>query len=150
MSAIQQLNVFEDFLECQQRMSHVTLQYTATHCNTLQHTAAHSTIKCFWILFVQPHAWALLQHIATHCSKLQHIAQPYNALHHTASHCNTLQYTATHRTPFQFIFISLLRQPNWPHSCKHITRVIYIYIYTHKYINKCISTNVCICLHVYI
>ena len=44
-----------------------SLQHTATHCNTLQHTAI------------------TLQHTATHCNTLQH----------TATHCNTLQLTAT-------------------------------------------------------
>ena len=44
---------------------------TATHCNTLQHTA---TLR------------STLQHTATHCNTLQH----------TATHCNTLQHSATH------------------------------------------------------
>ena len=48
----------------------MTLQPTATHCNTLQHTATHCNT---------------LQHTATHCNTLQH----------TATHCNTLQHTAT-------------------------------------------------------
>jgi len=34
----------------------VTLQHTATHCNTLQHTATHCNT---------------LQHTATHCNTLQ-------------------------------------------------------------------------------
>ena len=41
---------------------------TATHCNTLQHTATR------------------MQHTATHCNTLQR----------TATHCNTLQHTVTH------------------------------------------------------
>ena len=44
---------------------YVTLQHTATHCNTLRHTATHCNT---------------LQHTATHCNSLQH----------TATHCNTL------------------------------------------------------------
>ena len=52
---------------------------TATHCNTLQHTATHCTTHC-----------STLQHTETHCNTLQHTAQ------HTAAHCNTLQHTATH------------------------------------------------------
>ena len=51
---------------------HLSLQHTATHCNTLQHTVTHRNI---------------LQHSATH----------YNTFQHTATHCNTLQHTATHR-----------------------------------------------------
>jgi len=49
----------------------LSLQHTATHCNTLQHTATHCNT---------------LQHTATHC----------NTLHHTAPHCNILQHTATY------------------------------------------------------
>jgi len=52
-------------------MFSVTMQHTATHCNTLQHTATHCNA---------------LQHTATHC----------NALQRTATHCNTLQHSATH------------------------------------------------------
>jgi len=44
---------------------------TATHCNTLQHTATHF----------------ILSLTATHCNTLQH----------TATHCNTLQHTWFHR-----------------------------------------------------
>jgi len=52
---------------------------TATHCNTLQHTATHFP----------------LQHTATHCNTLQRTSQ-YNTLH--TKYCNTLQHTATHRS----------------------------------------------------
>ena len=90
-----------------------TLQHTATHCNTLQHTA---TTHC-----------NSLQHTATHCNTLQHTyitlqqasrlstwipaaktktlspedvsavilgshtATRYTSLQHTATYCNTLQ-----------------------------------------------------------
>ena len=58
-----------------------TLQHTATHCNTLQHTATRSF-----------HEWhdsfvsvtGLNVYSATHCNTLQH----------SATHCNTLQHTA--------------------------------------------------------
>jgi len=50
-----------------------TLQHTATHCNTLQHTR-------------RPHiARRHLRKRSTHCNTLQY----------TATHCNTLQHTAT-------------------------------------------------------
>jgi len=72
--------------------------HTATHCNTLQHTATHCNT---------------LQHTATHCNTLQHTATHCNALHntaihvvacvvlphylsHTATHCNMLQRTTAH------------------------------------------------------
>ena len=51
----------------------ISLQHTATHCNTPQHTATHCNTP---------------QHTATHCNTLQH----------TASHCNTLQHTAARRS----------------------------------------------------
>ena len=54
-----------------------------SHCNTLQHTAAHRN-TC-----------NTLQHTATHCNTLQHTATHYNTLQHTATHCNTLQHTVT-------------------------------------------------------
>jgi len=60
----------------------VSLQHTATHCNTLQHTATHCITPCM--------AWQAnaRRNLATvfHCDTLQH----------TATHCNTLQHTASH------------------------------------------------------
>ena len=53
------------------------VQHTATHCNTLQHTATHT---------LQPTATHTLQPTATHC----------NALHHTVLYCNILQLTSRH------------------------------------------------------
>jgi len=49
----------------------ITLQHTATHCNTLQLTATHYT------------SWITLQLTATHCTSLI-------TLQHTATHCNIL------------------------------------------------------------
>jgi len=51
-------------------------QHTATHCNTLKHTAV----------------------FATYCNTLQDTARHCNTLQHTATHCNTLQHTATRNT----------------------------------------------------
>jgi len=93
----------------------VTLQHTATHCNTLQHIATH----CNTLQHIATHC-NTLQHTATHCNTLQHTARKRNALgwnkdrpqiwgahahwlwhrntlQHTATHCNTLQDSATHR-----------------------------------------------------
>ena len=62
------------------------LQHTAAHCNTLQHTATHcNTLLC-----------NTRQHTATHCSTLQH-----TAMQHAAAHCNILQRTATHCSTLQ-------------------------------------------------
>jgi len=56
------------------------LPHTATHCNTLQHTATQ-----------MQHTRNTLQHTATHCNTLQHTATHCNTLPHTAIHCYTLQ-----------------------------------------------------------
>jgi len=68
-----------------------TLQLTATHYNTLQHTAT-----------VQPHGsylhaalFAKLntkpKQIATNCNTLQHIAMQCNTVQYSATHCKILQ-----------------------------------------------------------
>jgi len=84
------------------RIHGITLQYTATHCNTL-HTflelnGTHTAIVA--------HCNTLQQHTATRCNILQHTAIHYtNTPQHTAStatHYSTQQHTATHRnTPRQ-------------------------------------------------
>ena len=63
-----------------------TLQHAATHCITLQHIAQCSTLQR-----IEDVPCYVLQHAATHCNTLQH-------LQHTATHCNTLQHAATHCT----------------------------------------------------
>ena len=64
-----------------------TLQHTATHCNTLQHTPlteeTDSATHC-----------NTLQHTATHCNTLR--SRRRQTVQHTATHRNTLQHTATH------------------------------------------------------
>jgi len=60
---------------------------TATHCNTLRHTATHCNCNTLQKKRRADDLDALiyLQHPATHCNTLQH----------TATHCNTLQHTTT-------------------------------------------------------
>jgi len=78
-----------------------TLHRIVTHCNTLQHTTTS------------------LQHAAAYCNTLQHTclysdaeadddilwfmlpSRSMNTLQHTATHCNTLQHTATHYNTLQ-------------------------------------------------
>jgi len=59
----------------------VPLPHTATHRNTLQHTATH----CAYVYMKKLHAYHYrsnkLQHTSTHCNTLQH----------TATHCSTLR-----------------------------------------------------------
>jgi len=72
-----------------------TLQHTATHCNTLQHAATH----CNTLQRTTTHCTLTRQHTATHCNilhTLQHTATHCNTLLHSATPCNTLQHPATH------------------------------------------------------
>jgi len=87
------------------------MQHTATHCNTLQHTATirrtcanslvHAIQKTQYRLQHAAAHWTAthcntLQHTATRCNTLQHTELQHTAAHWTATHCNTLQHTATH------------------------------------------------------
>jgi len=80
----------------------VSLQHTATHCNTLQLTVASIAYQTT----SRSHRYNVsLQHTATHCNTLQLTvasiayqttsrSHRYNvSLQHTATHCNTLQLT---------------------------------------------------------
>jgi len=104
------------------RMSRIRCDtLTATHCNTLQHTATRHTTThnntlqhtkaIEWVEFYVPLS---LQHTATHCNTLNTThdntqqTQQHTATHKsdrvsrilcdilTATHYNTLQHTATH------------------------------------------------------
>ena len=75
--------------------SHTIYMVTATHCNTLQHTA-----PCLPANHIQ--STDSLQHTATHCNTLQHTATHCNTLQHSATHCNTLQHSATHCNTLQY------------------------------------------------
>ena len=70
------------------------MQHTATHCNTLQHTATLSNMH------MDHHNY--MNTIRLHCNTLQH----------TATHCNTLQHTITW---IQLDYIGLMT------SCKENT-----------------------------
>jgi len=70
----------------------ITLQHTATHCNTLQHTATHYNT-------LQHTVTVTVTHCNTHCNKFNPCRTARNDLRiHTVSHCNTLhrQHSATH------------------------------------------------------
>ena len=60
--------------------SHLALQHTATHCNTLQHTTTYEYAH-------RPTVLRYASRAVTHCNTLQL----------TATHCNTLQHTATYK-----------------------------------------------------
>ena len=85
----------------------MSLQHTATLCNTLQHTA-------------------------THCKTLQHTATHYHTdtgpfyCAHTATHCNTIQNTATYCiTGFMLTSAHVVRivaefRQDWGGVCKYV------------------------------
>ena len=67
-----------------------TQQCTASHCDTVQHTA--STVQHTAAHGNTLHTW---QHTATHCDTLQHSAAHGSTRQHTAAHSNTLQLQHT-------------------------------------------------------
>jgi len=82
------------------------IQLTATHTNTLKHTAALSTSisEYVWTLSTATHCNSM-QLTATHCNSFKCTAaihSTYTAGYvwtgHAAAHCNSLQLTVTHCT----------------------------------------------------
>ena len=72
-------------------------RYTATHYNTLQHTATYCNARNGSFSGIKIHLVSMCNlHTATHCNTLQHTSRHCNTLQHTATHCNTLQHTAVH------------------------------------------------------
>jgi hypothetical protein len=83
-----------------------TLQHTAIHCNTLQYTAIHSNTR-IW-------------HTYLHCKidhfggiSVQHTTTHRNTLQYTATHCNTQQHTHLAHTP------ALQDRPFWRYFVQH-------------------------------
>ena len=86
------------------------MQLTATHCNTLQHTATHwASSGLGFYSFAPSQRQHTRQHTATHCTTLQHTATwlelflvsichytQGNSLQHTEQYCNALQHAATY------------------------------------------------------
>jgi len=103
------------------RISHQSL--TATHCNTLQHSATYSitlqhTANPPTLAPAQPSITRCntIQHTATQCNTLQHMTtlqhtakptlpSPRSAIHQSlpfiATHCNILQHTSTYGITLQ-------------------------------------------------
>jgi len=88
----------------------VTMQHTATHCNTLQHTATHFTPHPFGFGGAQQDEascnatkFNILQHTATNCNTIcitlqrtlpivEELSEKKQvAMQHSSTHCNTLQ-----------------------------------------------------------
>ena len=92
---------------------YITLQHTATHCNTWQHCLDLDISRH---LEATATLYITLQHTATHCNTWQHnpeasseptlyiTPQHLDILRppqHSTPHCNTLQHTATHCNTIQ-------------------------------------------------
>jgi len=142
---------------------HHTLQHTATHCNTLQHTLR----SCVVASLTAPHAekccntlWHLrvcVSHCTTRCNALQHTLRScVLASHiatrmasHTAIYCNTYFALASltafahvcvvFPAPWQ-IFSGGLTHIRLAHIRSHMST--YVHTYTHKYRNTGIHTYV--------
>ena len=119
-----------------------SLQHTATHCNTLQHTGgAARDASCRSTCWnptqcnTATHC-STLQHTATHCNTLQHTygaardasyrstcwnSTQCNTLQHTAAHCSTLQHTATHCNTFmaQLKMPRIAQRAGFQHNATH-------------------------------
>jgi len=125
----------------------VSLQHTATHCNTLQHTATHCNT---------------LQHTATHCNTLQHSATLYNTLQHSAnwysvcgvrhswnlwhdSHYNTLQHTATHCDTLQHTATNCNTRQHTATPCNTLQHTA-----TYLYVSQDSLGSLCVCAYTYI
>jgi len=75
--------------KCKYTATHCnTLQHTATHCNTLQYTAIHCNTQCNTLQHIVTHR-TTMQNTVTHCNTLQHTTTHRSTLHHTATHCKT-------------------------------------------------------------
>jgi len=114
-----------------------TLQRTATHCNTLQHTATHFDTST-------------LKHTATHCYTLRR----------SAIHCNTLQREHLHvvgvtylkRNLFSSRFSPLVRLYTHISHISTIGKLICINLYTyiHTYIHIYICIYICTYIYTYV
>jgi len=85
------------------RCIHTALQHSATHRNTLQHTATHcNTMKhtaTQWSTLVHAIRCSTLHHTPANCHTritLHHTAARWNTMENIVTHCNALQHTATH------------------------------------------------------
>ena len=84
-----------DFRRC--NLHYNTLQYTATHCNTLLHAyslgSAHQRLQVRFAQNTATH-YSTLQHSETHCNTPVALERRNDFLR-CGLHCYTLQYTAT-------------------------------------------------------
>ena len=113
---------------CHLWLHHFELQHTATHCNTLQHTATH-LITCV------SHVWLQYYAMSLSCPHtLHYITLSCNTLQHTATHCNTLQHTWLHHHEIEspmfcqqspIIYIHIDYKALCQHHCSHLPVLMY-------------------------
>jgi len=110
-----------------------TLQHTATHCNTL---GVHDSMMQRASRPAATHC-NTLQLTAAHCNTLQLSATHCNSLQHTATHCNTLQ---THRNSLQ-LAATRIRPHEWAYRACHILCAIIVKkkmkILSHSLAHRC-------------
>ena len=87
--------------------------YTATHCNTLQHTSKHCRAEDCREVTMQHNRYL------TRCTPIS--STHCDTLRHTATHCSTLQYTATQCNTMQHNPLSLHMQPA---RCREIMCIV--------------------------
>jgi len=118
-----------DYNSFQHTFPSLSLQHTATHCNTLQHTATHcNALQNLFNTLFQVSRYNTPQRTATHCNTLQHTATHckifsthfFKSL--ATTHRNALQHTATHCNALQILFNTLLqisRYNTLQHTASH-------------------------------
>jgi len=82
------------------------MQHTATHCNTLQHSA-HNTHTSAQLRNIGGLVVVVVVVVAVHC----------NALQHTTTHCNTLQHTPVHNSQIFAGWLCLWSSPSSSGLC---------------------------------
>jgi len=117
----------------------LTYVFSATHCNTLQHTASH----CNTLQHTALHSWYTLTYVytATQCNTLQHAATHCSTLQHTATHCNKLQHTATATHSWYTL--------TYVHTCNR-DLMSYQVSNAHVYVNIGSDVHVCVCACVFV
>jgi len=107
----------------------VSMLFTATHCNTLQHAATHCNTLYGIARSIVWCQCRSLQHTATHCNTLHRVVQDCVLPHMTQS--------CVRRDTLTFFFPHAKHQP-W--LCAHsevvrlctVSRLLYMYVFVHR------------------
>ena len=107
-----------------------TVQHTATRCNMLHHasiqcsTQQHTTYSTLHFENWRPSSSSStdVQHTATHCSTQQHTSSHCSTLQHPAAPCSTLQHTAAHCNTFCNTFTTYKLLHSWCSGIFHLKK----------------------------